>query len=189
MSEKRLNQLLNFNDQDLENNRQGMLSEAQQQRLRNRFLRGKRTLQIAIILTFVPLILLAVLPQFPLICSGYLGGVLFFWVVIYRLLRWDENRALIEVNEGYVGIVEGLPRRVHERTTRWDPDARGSQTHVQQYVMIGNTKFAVPRRVQESFQEYTHYRVYYLPESYVIVAAEALDTPPAFDAIPFDRLW
>jgi len=184
--------LLHFDETDLAQNQQGILSAGQQRRLRARFQRGKRAVRGTIAAFGGVAFLLAMLPQFPLICAGYAGVGVAFWLGIERLLNWDENRALTEVEVGYVGSKEGFPQRSTEHRARWDPDARGSLTHIQHYIVIEGVQFPVPRRVQEAFQEYLPYRVYYLPESHVIVSAEALPpgsiTPnfsfPAFPPFP-----
>lgn len=154
-----LQQALNFTADDLKQNQQGTLSEAQKQSLMQRRLKMQRswlpTLVVGIVIGGTGFIILPnSLPffiGFMIVSVGLLLMALQAYLNIRRAVQSD-------IQHGSVKSVTG------NLTVEWIKNRR--------ILHIQDTYFDVPVKILDAFQTHENYTLYFAPESGVLLSAE-----------------
>ena len=173
-----LMQAMNFTAADLQANRQGRLSGAQVERIKNRRRRGTALaalLFFALVLTATVLIFFGQQNRSPILSIA--GGLL---TVLNALLVGGLGRSYMRIGSDLrAGGVEVLAGRV-ERVLR-----RGRQQD--EYLLrIDGASLRVSRAVFLGFQHEAPYRIYRTRLSAVLLSAEALPAAPPPSNSPRD---
>ena len=181
--EAELQRAVGFGDAELAANRAGHITRRQALRLALRdaliwlafvFIAGLLVMSVGYVL-FVPIVvvfgrgvppdgLVAVLLS-ALLMVGF--AFMFRWGAIYFLDR--ARRSLDELRAGAVTSREGTMSAVQERV---EMERGYSYAH---YVVAGDERFSVSFALYRVFEDGEDYRIYYMPDSRVVVAVEALD--------------
>lgn len=171
-SNDELRRVLHFQPADLEANREGWLSEAQKARLHRMAYRGMR--RVIALMAGLGLLTLALIawPDVPMVCAAYTTLPLMITLVVIWLLRNDSRRMDHEISRGHVSVVEGYPVRIARQRRQLDPDTGTHIDKTQHFIRIGGQEFRSSTRIYAAFKDGARYRVYYLPQSQRIVAAE-----------------
>jgi hypothetical protein len=100
-------------------------------------------------------------PIFPLAFLFFLGGLLYFlWQAVNTWRRYSRD-----LSDGFVELIEGMVVQ--------NPKGQGRYTTYS--IQVAGQEFKVDGKTMLAFQNGGQYRVYYVPNSKTIVAAESLD--------------
>ena len=156
-----LAETLNFNEEDLQANRNGRLSDAQQRRLMSQSGCG-------IVGAAVVVLALAGVGFWILALGSWQIASIFFVLaaVIAVLNRTGRGQFRAEVQAGRVAIAAG------EITLIADEIANPNGGVVEYVLEVNDEGFVIPRDAFVAFEDNTVYRIYYLPQSRIVLAAE-----------------
>lgn len=156
-----LAETLNFTEEDLQANRNGRLSEEQQRRL---------SAQSGCSIVGSALVVLGLAGAgFWMLALGWwqLAAVFFVLAVVIGLLnRAGRGGFRAEINAGTVAIAAG------EITLSANEIANPNGGVVEYLLQVNDEVFVIPRDAFAAFEDNAVYRVYYLPQSRIVLSAE-----------------
>jgi hypothetical protein len=152
---------LNFTEDDLKANREGRLSAAQQGRLRSQVIFG------IVGAALMVLVLLGVGLWIVALGSWWVASAFFtLALLIFVLNRSGRGKFGEEVRAGAVALAAG-------EITLTANEVSNPNGGVTEYLLtVNGESFVIPRDAFIAFEDNAVYRVYYLPHSRIVLAAE-----------------
>lgn len=167
----------NFGQEDLEANKAGRMSSQQVSRLVPQLLSGSSIILAALLIEALSLFLFSPLGRADQVTFlAFCGTLIAIPIFIVGLVRFW--RALSDILGGKIAMEEGVGRKVTlSHGSRRDLEKRTGRETTTRFYQIDQKRIRVPERAYRALINSVPYRVYYAPNTKILMSIEPIGQP------------